>query len=219
MTKENVMNLSVETAVWQDYRASNTGMVVFYSSDPVSEIPIREIPEEYPSAILPEPNYETGTYGFYGCSKSKVRNAFTKGKFRYLLFLTRYEGTRAEFKGKIFITGYYRINKFADVKKMHIRYLADYSCLDESNCNALRAEENHFVAIDDAFQVTDAVLKAWDVKSKVTRQTRVLLTEEQTKKVVDYLQSKPDSTSAYVEETKRLQPHAEEVSGDDEVEE
>ena len=31
-----IMKQSVESIPWQDYRASNTGMVVFYTSDPVS---------------------------------------------------------------------------------------------------------------------------------------------------------------------------------------
>jgi hypothetical protein len=209
MTSENVMKLSVESAPWQDYRASNTGMVVFYGSDPVSELPIREIPEELPSEILPEPNYETGTYGFYGCGKSKIRNSFAKSKIRYLLFMTKYAGTKNDFKDKILITGFYRINKTADVKRLHIRNLSDYSCLDEDVCMALRADQFRFVSVEDAFVVTDVVQKEWDYKTRITRQTRILLDEEQTRKVVEYLQSKPDGTQAYVDETKRLWPHGE----------
>lgn len=213
MTTDNVMNLSVENAAWQDYRASNTGMVVFYSSDPVSEIPIREIPEDIPSDIIPEPNYETGTYGFYGCNKSKVRNFFVKSKIRYLFFMTKYEGTNADFKGKLFITGYYRVTRAADLKKQHIRYLSDYSCLDEDACYALKAEEVCFVRIEDAFELADKVVKQWGGKGKITRQTRFILNEEQTKEITEFLQSKADATADYISETIRLQPHA---SGEDE---
>lgn len=208
MTIDNVMHLSVENAAWQDYRASNTGMVVFYSSDPVSEIPIREIPEDIPSDILPEPNYETGTYGFFGCNKSKVRNSFVKSKIRYLLFMTKYEGTSADFKGKYFLTGYYRVAKTADLKRLHIRYLSDYSCLDEDACNALRADEIRFVRIEDAFEITEKVVKQWGGKGKITRQTRFLLNEEQNTEVLELLQSKNDATQEYISETFRLQPHS-----------
>jgi hypothetical protein len=208
MTYENVLHLSVENAAWQDYRASNTGMVVFYSSDPVSEIPIREIPEDIPSDILPEPNYETGTYGFFGCTKSKVRNSFVKSKIRYLLFMTKYEGTSADYKGRYFLTGYYRIVKTADLKRQHIRYLSDYSCLDEDVCYALRAEEMRFVRIEDALEITEKVVKKWGGKGKITRQTRFLLNEEQTTEVLEYLQSKVDATAEYIAETFRLQPHS-----------
>jgi hypothetical protein len=207
MTFQNGIKFSVDSAPWQDYRASDTGMVVYYVSDPISELPIREIPEELPSEVLPEPNYESGSYGLYGCGKSKIRNSFFKSKIRYLLFITKYAGTSADFKDKIFITGYYKINKAADVKKIHIRYLADYSCLDEDKCMALRAEEYRFVGIEDAFEVTDAVLKSWDYKARITRQTRIVLDEEQTLKVIDFLRGKPDRTEDYIAETERLWPH------------
>ncbi|MDG5815394.1 hypothetical protein QA601_09905 [Chitinispirillales bacterium ANBcel5] len=206
----DIMNRSVDSVLWQDYRASDTGMIVFYSSDPVSELPIREVPEQYPSDIIPEPNYETGTYGFYGCSKSKVRTNFIKSKYRYLLFMTKYVGADTEYKDRFFITGYYRVAQTADVKKQHIRYCSDYSCLDEDGCYALRADEKAFVSIEDSFEVTKEVLGEWDFKSRLTRQTRITLNEEQTLRVVNHLQSKQDITSEYIQETQRLQPHGDE---------
>ena len=210
MNSNDLVKLSPESIAWQDYRSSNTGMVVFYASDPISELPIREVPEELPSEILPEPNYETGTYGLYGCGKSRIRNAFVKSKIRYLLFVTKYEGARADFKDKIIITGYYRIFKTAEVKKLHIRYGSDYSCIDEESCTALRADESRFVGIEDAFAVTDEVMKAWNYKARLTRQTRIMLDEQNTGGIVEHLKSKPDITARYVAETRRLQPHGEE---------
>jgi len=219
MTNGNVMSRSVESAPWQDYRASNTGMVVFYASDPISELPIREVPEELPSEILPEPNYETGTYGFYGCAKSKIRTAFVKSKLRYLLFVTKYAGAKTEFRDKMVITGYYRIVKVADVKKMHIRYCSDYSCLDEDVCYALRAEDYRFVSIEDAYEVTDEILKSWGYNARITRQTRIILQEEPTLKIVEYLQSKNNITADYIKETKRLEPNVPEQEEEEEQDE
>jgi hypothetical protein len=207
MTSYNVMKGSLESASWQDYRASNIGMVVFYASDPISEIPIREIPEELPSEIAPEPNYETGTYGYFGCSKSKMRNTYFKSKIRYLIFMTKYVGARAEFKDKYFITGYYRVTKVADVKRVHIRNLSEYSCLDEDVCYALRADRLRFVSIDDAFELTEKIMKAWDYKARITKQTRIVLNEEQTTQVIEFLESKEDSLEEYIAETQRLQPN------------
>lgn len=207
MTSYNVMKGSLESASWQDYRASNTGMVVFYASDPISEIPIREIPEELPSEIAPEPNYETGTYGYFGCSKSKMRNTYFKSKIRYLIFMTKYVGARSEFKDKYFITGYYRVTKVADVKRVHIRNLSEYSCLDEDVCYALRADRLRFVSIDDAFELTDKIMKAWDYKARITKQTRIVLNEEQTTQVINFLESKNDFLDQYITETQRLQPN------------
>ncbi len=82
MTSYNVMKGSLESASWQDYRASNIGMVVFYASDPISEIPIREIPEELPSEIAPEPNYETGTYKIW-----QAEHSILFAIFNFLIFL------------------------------------------------------------------------------------------------------------------------------------
>jgi hypothetical protein len=207
MTIDHALSISVDSAAWQDYRASNTAMIVFYATDPVSELPIREIPEELPTELLPEPNYETGTYGFFGCGKGKIRTAFVKAKIRNLLFVTKYVGTNADYKDRFFITGWYRIFKTADVKKLHIRYLSDYSCLDEDVCYALRADAVHFVAIDKAFEVTPEVLKSWDYKARLTKQTRIILGEEQTAAIIEHLRSKPDITPALVAETERLWPH------------
>lgn len=213
MNGNDLLKLSPESVAWQDYRSANKGMVVFYASDPIAELPIREVPEELLSDILPEPNYESGTYGLYGCGKSLIRNAFAKAKLRYLLFVTKYEGTKADYKGRFFITGYFRIFKTAEVKKLHIRYGSDYSCIDEDTCTALRADESRFVAIEDAYAVTDEVMKAWNYKARLTKQTRIMLDEQNTGAVVGHLQSKPDITAQYVAETKRLQPHGGEEDG------
>lgn len=206
---------SIDSVQWQDYRAANTGMLVNYTSDPVSEIPIREIPEELDSAVLPEPNYETKSYGFYGCVRPKIRNAFAKSKVRYLFFLTKYAGTKEELKDKILLTGYYHIYKTAETNKFHLRYLDDCSCMDMDSCIAMRADEIKFVSVDDAFVVTDAKLKSWGYLAKVTKQLRIMLDSDQTKEILDYLKSKPDATEAYIAETKRLQPHG----GEEESEE
>ena len=219
MSLDHTMNISIETAAWQDYRASNTAMIVFYASDPVSELPVREIPEELPTDLLPEPNYETGTYGFFGCGKCKIRTAFVKGKIRYLLFVTKYAGTNIDYKDRFFITGWYHIYKTADVKKLHIRYSSDYSCLDEEICYALRADDTRFVSIENAFEVTADVLKSWDYKARLTKQTRIILDEERTRTVIDHLQSKPDITALLVKETERLWPHVPEAEEEEEEEE
>jgi len=212
----NTMRGTLESAAWQDFRASNTSMVLFYSSDPISELPIREIPEELPSDITPEPHYENGTYGYFGCSKSKVRNAFFKAKIRYILFMTKYAGTSADHNGKYYITGYYRVNKVADVKRVHIRNLSEYSCLDEDCCYAMRADKVHFVSIEDAYELTDKLLASWDYKTRITKQTRITLNDEQTAVVLKYLDSKDNITEQYIAETERLQPAADDSEEDSE---
>jgi hypothetical protein len=210
------MRKTPDSIGWQDYRASTNGMVVFYASDPVSEMAIREAPEELSSPVTPEPNYESGTYGFYGCDKTKIRGAFAKSKVRYLFFLTKYVGSKEDSKDKLFITGYYRISKTADVQKLHLRYLDECSCIDAPSCIALRADEVRFVGLADAFPVTDELLKSWGYNAKVSRQLRIILTPENTALILAHLKEKPDQINAYIAETKRLSPDEEEEISEDE---
>jgi hypothetical protein len=203
----NITKRSVESVLWQDYRSGNTGMLVFYTTDPVSELPIREIPEELDSPVPSDPHYESGTFGLYGCVNPKIRRAFVKGKYRYVFFMTKYAGTNEDLRDKYLVTGYYRIFKSADTKKFHVRYLSEYLCLDDDDCMAVRANEVHFVATVDAFVIDEAALLAWGFASKLTRQSRIILNEEHTVKLLDFLKSKPNALPQYIEETKRLQPH------------
>ena len=206
MATVNFMNAAA--AAWQDYRASDTGMVIYYGSDPISELPIREIPERYPTEIESEPHYETGTFGFYSCARLKIRTTFVKSRIRYLLFITKYAGVVEKYKGQYMVTGFYRVTKTADVKRQHIRYCGVYSCLDEKVCYALQADESRFVAVEDAYPVTPQMLKNWGLCGRLTRQSRILLTEEQTATLVNYLRGKPDIRDKYIEETMRLLPNA-----------
>jgi len=205
-----IFKKSPDSILWQDYRSFNKGMIVYYSSDPVSEIPIREVPEDEESPPMPDPNYETGTYGFYSCYHSKIRAAFTKNKLRYLFFLTKYAGMNKEAQGKSIITGYFRIKKTANVQKLHLRYLDEYSCTDLDECFALKADEIHFVSLKDAFEVNDELLKKWGYKAKISKQMRIILDEENTNNLLSFLSSKPNDLENYIKETKRLSPYQQE---------
>ncbi len=203
---------------WQDYRGSKGGMIVYYNTDPVSELPIREIPEEIPSPVIADPNYETGTYGLYGCKHTKIRASFAKKKLSYIFFMTKYAGTKPEFMDDLMVTGFYRIRYSADAKKLHIRYLNEYSCVDENTCLAFRADEIHFVSVDDAFKITGEVLKSWDANQRVTRQTKIILEEDTAEELVEYLRSKENIYDLYKEETERLEPEISDYEADDEEE-
>ena len=102
------------------------------------------------------------------------------------------------------------------MKKLHIRYSSDYSCLDEDACYALRADQMHFVSIEDAFEVTPEILKEWGYKARLTKQTRVILDVEQTARVIDHLKSKENITEDLIAETERLWPHTSEEEPEEE---
>jgi len=67
-----------------------------------------------------------------------------------------------------------------------------------------------FVSIADAFEVTPELLKSWNYNARLTKQTRIILDEEQTAAVLEHLQAKPDITADYITETERLWPHTNE---------
>ena len=64
------------------------------------------------------------------------------------------------------------------------------------------------MSVQDAFEITDSILKSWDYKARISRQTRIILDETQTMEIVEYLKSKRDMTAEYIAETERLQPHS-----------
>ena len=194
-------------------------MVVYYNTDPVSEIPLRELPEELPSDIALDPNYETGTYGFFGCKHTKTRGMFYKKKSRYIFFMTKYSGTNVEYMDELMVTGFYHVAQTADVQKLHVRCLNEYSCLNETACLALRADKVHFVAVQDAFMVTPEILELWGCTTRVTRQTKLFLDREKTAELIEYLTSKKNIIDLYNSETERLQPAPDEDEEEDEDEE
>ena len=215
MNVSGLVPTSIDGIRWQDFRSSEIGMIVYYNTDPVSEIPIRELPEELPTEIIPEPNYETGTYGFYGCKHTKTRSSFNKKKIRYLFFMTRYSGTNVDYLDELIVTGFYRINQIADVQKLHIRYLNEYSCINEDSCLALHAEKVHFVAANHSFRITPEVLESWECKSRITRQSKIILNEERTAELIEYLEGKTNIVDLYSSETERLQPAIDEDEDDE----
>ena len=200
----------INTVRWQDFRGMNSGIVLFYESDSVAALPIREIPESLPSDVVPEPNYETMSFGYFGCKSSKVRNAIAKKKHRYIFLMTKYVGSEIDFTDEFYITGYYRIKQTADVLKVHMRYLNEYSCLGEDKCIAFRADDGAFVKIEDAMKVTPQLLAKWGVSTRITRQSRMELSDETTAELIAYLKSKPNAIAEYIEETKHLSPVIEE---------
>ena len=81
--------------------------------------------------------------------------------------------------------------------------------MDTDNCIALRSDDAHFVALDDAFLVDDEKLKSWGYNAKINKQLRIVLDSEKTSQLLEYLKSKPNHVEDYVKETKRLEPHEE----------
>jgi hypothetical protein len=186
-----VMNINTAAAniFWQGYRHKGTGVIVYYDSDETSLLPIRTSLGKKGKAADADPNYETGTYGLYGCSASPHRTKFIKNKFGYLFFMTKYSGADIKLKDKIIITGYYKIGSISEVQKLHLRYIDENSCIAEKLCYALKASINEtggndlvFLSLEDAYQLNSAAMKLLGIEKKITKATKIELDEERTKK-------------------------------------
>ena len=203
---DGVVTTSVHSIKWQGFGGGEAGAVVYYESDPNSELPLRSIPEKEGVVPVMDPNYETKTYGLYDCVNTKLRNAFVKKKRGYLFFMTRYSGTNPDFEGKVVLTGYYHIKSSADVQKLHLRQLESSSCINDRSCQALFATEATFVSLEDSYKLTTVALKSIGYEKKITRMSKILLDEEMVQKLLKKFKGKENIIDQYIEETHDLMP-------------
>jgi hypothetical protein len=197
----------IDLSQWQDFRGKDEAVLIHINSSREAVMPVRDALDEFRKGRQTEPNYETGTFGLVGPSMVQLRNSLVKNKKRYILFGTIYEGMSEAHKGKFLVTGYMRIDKILDVKKLHLRkwalkngqaddLLARYFEMD--NCWALYSNDMRFVSPEDAIEVTPEKAKKWGAKSKLNKQARLNLTPDQTHEVVEYFKSKVDQTEEYI---------------------
>ncbi len=204
---EGKVTVGLNSIKWQGYRSGTDGIVVYYESDPDSELPIRMITGTRKSDHNEvDPNYETLTYGLYDCVNSKLRNMFAKKKFGYVFFMTRYRGVSEEFEDKLLLTGYYKIDATADVQKLHLRHLEDSTCINGRTCQALRAGYAYFYSAEDAYKMSKAALKSIGYDKKVSRLTKIVLDEEMVKKLLRKFHGKKNAIDSYLREHNELCP-------------
>lgn len=67
----------------------NGSYLVFYYSDPYSEVPMRRISRETDSKS--DPNLETGTFGLFSTCEVVMRSSILSYKMKYIFFVPRDE--------------------------------------------------------------------------------------------------------------------------------
>ena len=206
---DGVIKTNARTIKWQGFRGGEAGAVVYYESDPNSELPLRNIPVKEGVIPVMDPNYETKTYGLYDCANTKLRNSFVKKKRGYLFFMTRYNGTNPDFEGKVLLTGYYRVKSSADVQKLHLRHLESSSCINDRTCQALLGTEAVFLSLEDSYKLTAVALKSIGYEKKITRMSKILLDDEMVQKLLKKFKGKDNIIEQYIEETHDLMPTVE----------
>ena len=204
----------IDLGPWQDFRGKDEGVLVHINTSREAVMPVRDALDEFGKGRQTEPNYETGTFGLVGPSQVQLRNSLVKNKKRYILFGTIYEGISEAHRGKFLLIGYMRIDKIRDVKKIHLRkwalrdgeadaLLSKYFEMDA--CWALYSDDMKFFSPDDALEVTPELAKKWGAKGKLNKQTRLTLTPEQTRDVLQHFADRPDQTEEYIATMREFQ--------------
>lgn len=204
----------IDLGPWQDFRGKDEGVLVHINTSREAVMPVRDALDEFGKGRQTEPNYETGTFGLVGPSQVQLRNSLVKNKKRYILFGTIYEGISEAHRGKFLLIGYMRIDKIRDVKKIHLRkwalrngeaddLLARYFEMDA--CWALYSDDMKFYSPEDALEVTPELAKKWGAKGKLNKQSRLTLTPDQTRDVLQYFAGKQDQNEEYIATMREFQ--------------
>lgn len=197
---------------WQDYRGKGEGVLIHLDSAKQHEFAVREPVDERGNPI-PDPNYETGTYGFLQCANAKTRLATMKNRRRYFLFGTRYQGTAEAYRGKFLIIGYMRLDKILEVRKRHVHKWMELQasgapapeCMDMDECYSFQSEEMNFYSPQDSFELSEELMKKWGYKGKVTKQMKLTFTEEKLAVILEHFKGKTPKNKEYIAAAKELE--------------
>jgi hypothetical protein len=146
--KNKVKAIEVNNVRWADYPLSKESgyghsKFCYFISCPDSVLPIRD----YLHQGKLEPSYERKSYNEYrGCNQSGIRNARNRG-ISYIIFYTKYQGRKENYKNRYFITGLFPISGW---RKVDDRI-------------AYRSDNPIFLSIEDSLELelTDKSWKKW----------------------------------------------------------
>ena len=205
--------------LWQDYRGKGEGVLIHLDTSKQTELPVRDVLGESGKGQQVDPSYEDKTFGLKACTNSKTLTATVKNKRRYLLFGTRYQGTIEELKGRFLIIGYMRLDRKMEVRKRHVHQWMENrvegmepDCIDLEVCYAFQSEEMPFYAPEDAFELTEDLMKEWGYKGKITKQMKLTFSEDKMQMILDHFAGKKPINDRYIEEVKNLERKQEEFA-------
>ena len=100
------------SANWIPYRPRvRVGKLCYHYCSSHSRLPVRDVLNSHRHGYKVEPNYETATYNWCArCNQPSVAAAVKDG-LSHLLFITRYTGANAQYRGRAVIVGYYEIGE------------------------------------------------------------------------------------------------------------
>ena len=202
----------LNTGNWQDYRGKGEGVLIHLDTSRNHNLPVREPADEHGNSVL-EPNYETTSYGYLQCANAKTRLATMKNRRRYFLFGSRYQGAQESMRGKFLIIGYMRLDKILEVRKRHVHKWMEQQqsgvpapeCMDMDQCFAFQSDEMNFYAPEDAFELSEDLMKKWGYKGKVTKQMKLTFTEDKLHVILEHFKGKTPRNPEYIAAAKELE--------------
>ena len=202
----------LSTGNWQDYRGKGEGVLIHLDSAKQHNLAVRE-PFDDKGLPIPDPNYETGSYGYLHCANAKTRLATMKNRRRYFLFGTRYQGTAEAYRGKFLIIGYMRLDQILEVRKRHVHKWMEQQaagapapeCMDMDLCYSFQSADMNFYAPEDCFELSEELMKKWGYKGKVTKQMKLTFTEEKLQAILEHFKAKTPKNAEYVAAAKELE--------------
>ncbi|MBF0433274.1 MAG: hypothetical protein HQK83_18485 [Fibrobacteria bacterium] len=196
----------INISKWQDYRGKGQGVLIYTNTSKKTELPIRDILNEYKKGFQVDPNYETSTYNFLACTNSKLISSFFKNRRSYLFFGTSYSGTLDEFQKKYFLYGYMKIQKFLDMRKLHMRKWMEKNegnespvCVDLKECLGVYSEDMHFFHPEDCFDLTEEVMKSWGYSGRVAMHMKLTFSDDAVDTILEHFASKTPRDDEYIQ--------------------
>jgi len=206
---------------WQDYRGKSEGVLLYLNSPKNQELPVRDVLDTLGKGFETEPHYETGTLNFFSCKHSKSLNSILKNRRRYVFLGTVYEGTLSEYKNKLLLFGYYRLDKTLDVHKRHIhQYMAHPDtalapeCLNLTECFAAYSEEVKLFHPSESFELSEEIMKSWGYKGRVAKHMKLTFSPEQAEQVLNFFKTKTTLNEKYEQLVKDLESQKDQVLAD-----
>jgi len=157
------------------------GYLSYYYSDDISPMPVRWVTK--PGDNKSDPNLETSTYGLFSTCSPNMRRGVVKYSRPYIFFITNRNGVRV-------LTGYYYIKWYVEGA-----FSGSWDC-------SIAANKVHF--IDPPISLEEIDSQFGSTLSKPFRAYKGL-SHEMCCKLRILLDSREDSTAAYLKEIDRLE--------------
>lgn len=197
---------------WQDYRGKSEGILLYMPTIKTEALPMRDILNELGKGFEADPNYETNTLNFFSCKNSKNLGSVIKNRRRYLFLGTSYQGTLEAYQGKFILFGYIQISKTFDPHKRHVhQYMGNPQaetapeCMDQTQCFAVYSEVYHLYSAQDAFELTEKVMKSWGHKGRVAKHMKLTFTTPQVEQILAHFNQVKPINHEYIAVAQKLE--------------